>query len=71
MENADFKVLTGRCEKLRWKGMFINVSGDESEVSQSGDRIYWCVQTQNCLGPDGQAAAVDTCNSLRSCYQAV
>lgn len=51
--------------------MFIDVSGDEGGESQSGDRIYWCVQSQNCVGPDGQMATDDTCNSLRSCYQAL
>jgi hypothetical protein len=65
------KVTANRCEKLRWKGMFIDVSGDEGGESQSGDRIYWCVQSQNCVGPDGQMATDDTCNSLRSCYQAL
>lgn len=70
MENAGFRVVTERCGNLRWKGMFIDVSGDAaSPEAEAGDRIYWCVHTQNCLGPDGQVADADACNTLRSCYQ--
>jgi hypothetical protein len=70
MENTGFRVLTERCGNLRWKGMFIDVSGgpEHPEITD-GDRIYWCVYTQNCLGPDGQVADAEACSSLRSCYQ--
>ena len=70
MENAGLKVLTERCGNIRWKGMFIDAEWDPT-VQQSNDRIYWCVQTQNVFGPDGQIVDEDTCNTTRSCYQGI
>ena len=52
--------------------MFIDVQADTSvPESESKDHVYWCVQTQTCLGPDGQIVDEETCNPYRSCYQAI
>lgn len=48
--------------------MFIDVQSDPT-ASESREHIYWCLQTQNCLGPDGQVVDEETCNQYRSCYQ--
>jgi hypothetical protein len=70
MENAGLKVLTERCENIRWKGMFIDAEWDPT-VQQSNDRIYWCVFTQRTIGPDGQMVDEDTCTVSRSCYKPI
>jgi hypothetical protein len=70
LRGAGLKVLKNRCEGLRWKGMFIE--GEENPNFQhSNTRIYWCVYTQNCLGPDGEVADEDTCTASRGCYRAL
>lgn len=68
MENAGLKVLTERCSSIRWKGLFIDADWDPT-VPQSNDRIYWCLHTQNVIGPDGQVVDEDCCNANRSCYE--
>jgi hypothetical protein len=70
MEKSEVQASAERCSNIRWKGMFIDVQGDPIE-SQAGERVYWCVQTQNCLGPDGQIVDEGTCNLYRSCYRPV
>ena len=67
MESAGLRVAE-RCANIRWKGMFIDVQPDPAgPTPETNERIFWCVHTQNCLGPDGQVVEEDTCNSLRSC----
>ncbi len=55
------------CRLLRWKGMFIDVETDPT-VPPSNDQIYWCSETQVCIGPDGQVAEPASCNPGRTCY---
>jgi hypothetical protein len=57
-----------RCDRLRWKGLFIETSWDPSDL-HSGDRLFWCHKTQNCLGPDGRIVDDYECNETRSCYK--
>ena len=64
---AGLKVLTKRCEAMRWKGMFIDAD-DDSSVQLSNSRIYWCAYTQNPLGPDGEVVDEDICTASRKCY---
>jgi hypothetical protein len=66
---AGLKVLTNRCEALRWKGMFIDAD-DDPTVQLSNTRLYWCVYTQNCIGKDGDVVDEDTCTVSRKCYEA-
>ncbi len=56
------------CGFIRWKGMFIDVQPDPN-ATELKEHICWCVKTQNCLGPDGEVVAEDTCSPYRSCYQ--
>lgn len=60
-----------RCEFIRWKGLFVDVQRAPTEPDSTEPHIYWCVQTQNCLGPDGQVVDEDICSSLRTCYRAL
>ena len=56
------------CESLRWKGMFIWVERDPT-VPPSNTGAFWCLHTQNCLGPDGKLAEPEFCASgERSCH---
>ena len=64
------KVLTTRCEGLRWKGMFVDAAHDPT-VPESNTRIYWCAFSQSPLGPDGDVVDEDTCTASRSCYDPV
>jgi hypothetical protein len=59
-----------RCAKLRWKGMFIEAEWDPT-VPHSNDRLFWCMDTQKCLGPDSQAVDEYDCNETRKCYTAL
>ena len=54
------------CRLLRWKAMFIDAENDAT--MPSNDQIYWCSETQVCIGPDGQIAAPAGCSPDRSCY---
>jgi hypothetical protein len=56
------------CGCLRWKGMFIQVEADPT-VPPSNEGLYWCLFTQNCIGPDGGLAEPGTCSAPdRACY---
>ena len=57
-----------RCEELRWKGMYIEAEWDPT-VPHSGDRLFWCHKTQQCLGPDGKLVDDYECNPARKCYK--
>ena len=58
----------GLCHCLRWKGMFIQVEHDPS-IPPADDTAFWCLYTQNCIGPDGNLAEPGNCASASSaCY---
>ena len=62
------RVSVKRCEKLRWKGMFIEAEWD-ANVQHSNDRSFWCQQTYKPIGPDGKAVDEFECSPARSCYE--
>jgi hypothetical protein len=69
MERAGMtQVDEDRCSHLLWKGIFIESGWDPDHV-HSGDRLFWCHKTQNCLGPDGRAVDEYECNETRKCYR--
>ena len=56
------------CAALRWKEMFIWAE-HEPTVQPSNTGIFWCLQTQTLLGPDGQLAEPGSCDSSeRRCH---
>jgi hypothetical protein len=57
-----------RCRLLRHKGMYVESEPDPSVPSMES-HCYWCVYTQNVLGPDGKVCAPDTCTPDRACYE--
>ena len=61
--------LAQQCQRLRSKGMFIEVEPDPT-VTHTSDGFFWCTHTMNCLGPDGQVADRDSCQAGRRCFEA-
>jgi hypothetical protein len=57
-----------RCQWLRWKGMFVL---SESNIPHSGDHLFWCHKSQQCIGPDAKLADDYECNETRGCYEAL
>lgn len=57
---------TDRCDNLRWKGIYIDPQQAETG---SGGHIFWCLQTQIGIGPDGKLVDKYECNPGRSCYK--
>ena len=56
------------CPALRWKGQFILSEADPS-VQSSNDGLFWCMHTQNCIGPDGEIAEPGNCCAKgRACH---
>ncbi len=65
---TNLKVGQDRCEKLRWKGMYIQAEWDPT-IQHSNDGAFWCQHTYTCLGPDGQVADDFECHPGRGCYE--
>jgi hypothetical protein len=59
---------SSRCEKLRWKGMYIEAEWDPT-IQHSNDGAFRCQHTFNCLGPDGKAVDEFECSPGRKCYE--
>jgi len=69
MESPGSTNLTqNRCEKLRWKGMYIQAESDPA-VQHSNDQAFWCQHTYTCLGPDDKVAGESECHPARGCYE--
>ena len=62
-------ISTTHCEKLRWKGMFIQAELLDATIQHSDDHAYWCQHTFKCLGPDGLAVSGHECVPGRECYE--
>ena len=59
-----------RCRFLTHKEMFYE-TGREPSGRRSGSELFWCSQTQTCLGPDGQMVDDRACSPGRACYEGV
>ena len=53
------------CRHLRCKEMYYQGSTDDEYSSG----IYWCVKTQENMGPDGRSCDKCDCGPERACYQ--
>lgn len=65
---TELPVMGSYCRRLRCKEMFID-TGIPFHPAHSGSGIYWCNHTQNCLGPDGATASVESCKPGRACFE--
>jgi hypothetical protein len=68
MAETSNTLVTQRCRFLTAKEMFYDI-GQDALNQQGGSRLFWCSQTQNCLGPDGSGVHAEDCGPNRSCYQ--
>lgn len=55
------------CKYLRSKEMFYDAPAEQDDEFSSG--IFWCSNTETCLGPDGKPVDDETCGSGRQCYE--
>ena len=54
------------CRHLRSKEMYYQSAGQEDDAFSSG--VYWCIQTHEAFGPDGQPCGKKECCAGRSCH---
>ena len=54
------------CKHLRSKEMYYAAAPYEEDEFSSG--IYWCLHTQDAIGPDGHAVDCEECTPGRPCY---
>lgn len=47
--------------------MFIDTEEESTPETAVGSN-FWCVYTQNCMGPDSEVVGADICTASRSCY---
>ena len=57
------------CRCLRSKEMYLHVDQLDWKTEGSHSGIYWCIHTQNAVGPDAQVAEPAACQPGRSCYE--
>ena len=58
------------CRNLRHKLMYIDERQQTlGTVDDSSDtRVFWCVKTQEALGPDADPVSPEDCRPDRGCY---
>ncbi len=58
------------CLHMRHKLMYVDERHQSpGQVDDSSDtRVFFCVQTQDALGPDSDPVSPDECGAARSCY---
>ena len=58
------------CANLRHKMMYIDDRQRQvGMVDDSSDtRVFWCIRTQESLGPDGENVNARRCTPERGCY---
>lgn len=59
-----------RCRHITCKGMGIYGSDyrtPENEMHRTND--FWCLHTQNVLGPDGALVTLSQCTVERRCFE--
>ena len=58
------------CQSIRHKLMYVDDRhATPGMVDDSSDtRIFFCVKTQDSLGPDGEAVSQTDCKKNRSCF---
>ncbi len=62
--------LVSTCVSLRHKLMYVDVRHATPGLldTNSDTRVYWCLKTQDCRGPDGQHVGPCQCSQSRSCF---
>ncbi len=60
--------VTQRCRFLTCKEMLYDI-GQDALGQDGGSGLFWCSQTQTCLGPDGGGVHREDCGPNRPCYE--
>lgn len=68
METTTTDRTLDRCPRLRSKDLYFEAVPDPT-VPACNDQLFWCNETQTCLGPDGQPVDGFECRKGRVCYQ--
>ena len=55
------------CKFLRSKEMYYELPGEETDDDFTSG-CFWCAQTQETFGPDGEPAEKPECQCGRECY---
>jgi hypothetical protein len=63
------KIHENRCDHLRWKGLFVDTEDEAGREHHPPDRIFWCLKTQQCVGPDGSIVGARQCAPTRDCFR--
>jgi hypothetical protein len=59
------------CPALAWKGRFCEKTESDPTIPSTHGYLYWCIYTQNCIGPDDGCAEPHACSdTARTCHQA-
>ena len=58
--------ITLPCKCMRSKEMYYESPGQEEDDFSSG--IFWCTETQESFGPDGESVGKEDCHKGRKCY---
>ncbi|MBL8758468.1 MAG: hypothetical protein JNK35_08575 [Phycisphaerae bacterium] len=69
-EQREFN-LKPACLSLRHKLMYVDMrQSTPGLVDQDSDtRVYFCIATQDTLGPDNEPVCPKSCSPERSCYK--
>ena len=65
IQSAESTAPPAACRHLRCKEMYYHGSTDDEFASG----IFWCVRTQENMGPDGRPCDKCDCGPARACYQ--
>jgi hypothetical protein len=62
--------LRATCRSLRHKLMYVDARQASPGLADdsSDTRVFFCVRTQDALGPDGGAVSPRECTASRTCY---
>jgi hypothetical protein len=67
MNNPDQALKSqAHCRFLRSKEMYYQADRREDDPFSSG--LYWCMQTHETFGPDGQPVGKQDCCAGRGCF---
>jgi hypothetical protein len=72
MADRELKLMT-TCLHLRHKLMYVDSRhATPGFVDNSSDtRVFWCMKSQDCRGPDGSPVTPCDCSGSRACYDGV
>lgn len=72
MSSTPLAPISPYCARLRSKKYYmLGHPPLRAEDLLDGSRHCWCQRTQQAVGPDADLVAPETCQSSRTCYEAI